>query len=303
MTMKSKLNGILPALVTPLHEDLTLNVPVLERLVERLYDAQVDGLYLCGSTGEGLLLPSDMRRRIVEIVSRNSPRGKQVIVHVGAWCFDEAQALAKHAAQHGAAAISSLPPVGASYGELVRHYRDLAASTDVPFLAYYFPALGSGPLSLDQLREICALPNVAGLKFTDYDLYTLSLLTREGNVVYNGRDEVLSAGLLMGASGGIGSIYNIVPEWFVDLYRHARAGHWAESRAVQDQINDLIAALLHFPFMPSLKRTMTWLGFDSGPAMRPRIALTGEQESKLRAALEPVLLNRPDAIVVRSHAT
>ena len=301
--MRNKLNGILPALATPLHADLTLNVAALEQLIHRLYAADVDGLYVCGSTGEGLLLPADVRRRIVEIVARNSPHGKQTIVHVGAWSFDEAKSLARHAAEHGAAAISSLPPAGASFPEFLVHYRDLAASTDVPFLAYYFPQIAGGPLTLEQLRQLCALPNVAGLKYTDYDLFTLSLLIRDGKVVFNGRDEVLSAGLLMGANGGIGSIYNLVPEWFVELYRHARAGRWAESRAIQDRVNDLIAVLLRFPFMPALKRAISWQGIECGPALRPRIALTPDQESKLQTALEPVLLNRTDAVVVGSHAS
>jgi N-acetylneuraminate lyase len=290
--MPIHLSGILPALPTPLHPDLTLNVPALEKLLARVYAAGVDGVYVCGSTGEGLLLPAAMRRQILEVVTRNSPPDKQVVVHVGAWSFDEAKALGRDAEAQGAAAISSLPPAGTSFGELLEHYRALAASTGLPFLAYYFPGAGSGPLSCEQLREICALPGVVGLKFTDYDLFILSLLTREGKIVFNGRDEVLSAGLLMGATGGIGSIYNLVPDWFVALYQHARAGRWAESRAIQDRINDLIAVLVSFPFMPAFKLTLAWQGIDCGPALRPRIPLTAEQQSDLRAALEPVLLGQ-----------
>jgi N-acetylneuraminate lyase len=300
--MKPNLHGILPALLTPLKEDQSLNAKALERLLERVYAADVDGVYVCGSTGEGLLLPTGIRRQIVEIATRNSPRGKQVIVHVGAWSFDEAQALARHAEKAGAAAISSLPPAGASFPELLEHYRALAASTALPLLAYYFPAVGGGPLSHHQLQQICAIPGVAGLKFTDYDLFVLSMLIRDGNIVFNGRDEVLSAGLLMGANGGIGSIYNLVPDWFVELYQHARAARWREARAIQDRINDLIVVLLRFPFMPALKCVMGWEGISCGAALRPRIPLTAEEECQLRIALEPVLLNRPDPVVVHRDA-
>jgi N-acetylneuraminate lyase len=301
--MTATLSGILPALVTPLNLDLTLNVGALEQLLERVYGANVDGVYVCGSTGEGVLLPGTMRRRIVDVVARNSPRGKQMIVHVGAFSFEEARTLAQHAEKAGAAAISSLPPAGASFAELLEHYRALAASTSLPFLAYYFPAVGGGPLSYEQLQEICALPNVAGLKYTDFDLYVLSLLTREGNVVFNGRDEVLSAGLLMGATGGIGSLYNLVPEWFVDLYRNARAGRWKEAREIQDRINDLLVVLLRYPFMPALKRALTWLGIPCGEALRPRIPLTADQERSFRQELEPVLLDRLVPVVVHRDST
>jgi N-acetylneuraminate lyase len=287
--MKTHLGGILPALVTPLNGDETLNLGALERLIERVYLGGVDGLYLCGSTGEGMVLPAVMRRAIVETALRNSPRGKQVIVHVGAWSFQEAKALAEHAARSGATAVSSLPPAGASYAELLRYYRDLAACTDLPLLAYYFPGATGQVLEYGQLAEICALPGVAGVKFTDYDLYVMSLLTREGNVVFNGRDEVLAAGLLMGANGGIGSIYNLVPGWFVELNQHARAGRWIAAREVQDRINDLIRVLVSFPFMPALKQAMSWEGIECGAALRPRIGLTHDQQASLRGALERVL--------------
>jgi N-acetylneuraminate lyase len=279
------LGGILPALVTPLADDGTVDITALEQLLERVYSAGVDGVYVCGSTGEGLLLPAADRRKIVEAAVRNSPRGKHVIVHVGAWSFAETDALARHAARSGASAISSLRPAGASYQETLEYYRTLAAATDLPFFAYYFPANSAEALSLDQLEEICALPGVAGLKFTDYNLYVLSLLVREGKIVFNGRDEVLAAGLLFGAHGGIGSIYNLVPGWFVELYAHARAGRWAEARAVQDRINDLIRVLLRFPFLPALKRVLSWDGIPCGQALRPRIGLTAAEESDLRAEM------------------
>ncbi len=276
-------------MVTPLHADESLNRAALETLLERVYRAGVDGVYLCGSTGEGLLLPAAQRQEIVELAIRNSPPGKQVIVHVGAWSFPESIYLAQHAEKTGAAAISSLPPQGVSFGELLHHYRALAAATALPFLAYYFPGVSGATFSIDQMEQICAIPHCAGLKFTDYDLYSLSLLIRGGNVVLNGRDEVLCAGLLMGANGGIGSVYNLVPEWFVTLYQQARAGRWKEARATQDRVNDLIRVMIGFPFMPALKQLLTWQGIECGHALRPRMALTPEQTGALRSATQPLL--------------
>jgi len=277
---------MLPALVTPLREDLSLETAILERLLERVYDAGCHGVYLCGTTGEGMVLPRETRCKIVEIAARNTPAGRQIIVHVGAWCLDEAKELARHAERNGAAAVSALRPQGTNFAEMLAYYRELAEATRLPFLAYYFPDASGGRLEISQLEQVCGLPGVAGLKFTDYDLYSLSLLTRQGTVVFHGRDEMLSAGLLMGASGGIGSIYNVVPEWFVAMYDHARAGRWSEARIVQDRINDLIRVLLSFPFMPALKRALTWQGLPCGPALPPRMPLSEAQDRALIAALE-----------------
>ncbi|MDE3164722.1 MAG: dihydrodipicolinate synthase family protein [Acidobacteriota bacterium] len=282
----SPLHGILPALVTPLKDDCSLDTAVLERLLEHVYRAGCHGVYLCGSTGEGLLLPAAMRRQIVEVARRNTPPGRTIIVHVGSWRVDESRDLARHAEQHGAAAVSAIRPHGASFPETIELVRSLARATALPFFAYYFPEQSGGPLGIGQLERICALPGVAGLKFTDYDLYTLSLLARQGKTIFNGRDEVLLAGLLMGAAGGIGSIYNMVPGWFVELYDHARAGRWAEGRAVQDRINSLIRVLVSLPFLPALKRALDWQGLACGFALAPRLRLSETEDRALAAALE-----------------
>jgi len=107
--MSGNLGGILPALVTPIRCDEALNTGALEKLLERVYSAGVDGVYLCGSTGEGMVLPPSQRREIVEIAVQNSPPGKHVVVHVGAWAFAESKQLAIHAEKAGATAISSRP--------------------------------------------------------------------------------------------------------------------------------------------------------------------------------------------------
>ncbi|MDQ2948429.1 MAG: dihydrodipicolinate synthase family protein [Acidobacteriota bacterium] len=284
-----KLRGILPALVTPLHPGETLNVSSLEHLLNRVYGASVDGVYVCGNTGEGTLLPATIRKQIAEIAVKGSPAGKAVIVHVGGWSFAESRDLAMHAEKVGAAAISALPPVGASFDELLVYYRELAALTGLPLLAYYFPASSSSSLSVGQLEQICEIPGVAGLKFTDYDLFTLSVLAKSGNVMYNGRDEVLAAGLLLGASGGIGSLYNLAPGWFVEIFSAANAGRWAEARAQQDQVTAMLRVLLQFPFLPALKRVLMWQGIECGEALRPRLRLTKQQEAELLKRIEPVL--------------
>ena len=290
--MNTRLAGILPALVTPLLPDGGVNIAALEKLLERVYTAGVDGVYLCGSTGEGTLLEAAERRKIVETAVRNSPRGKQVIVHVGAWSLDVADCLARHAESVQASAVSSIRPAGVNYADMLAWYRTLGSASSLPLLAYYFPDSTGERLTVDQLTEICQLPGVAGLKYTDYDLYTLSLLVRDGYPVFNGRDEVLAAGLLMGACGGIGSIYNLVPELFVEVRNLSAAGDWKAARALQDRINNLIRVLLRFPFLPSLKQVLSWEGIDCGSVVRPRAGLTPSQQSELRTSLAELQMFR-----------
>lgn len=280
------LSGILPAIVTPVDEFGTLNARSFEKLLERLYESGCHGVYVCGQTGEGLQLPLQTRQQAVEAAVANSPKGKYVVAHVGAANTADAVRLARHASGAGAYAISSLPPGSMySFAEVRTYYEALAAAAAVPVLVYYFPEFSAAIRTIDDVLDLCSIPGVVGLKFTDFDLYQLSLIQRAGHIILNGRDEVLVASLLMGAHGGIGSFYNLAPETFVEIYEHARAGRWTEARLAQDKINDLIRTVLRFPMLAAIKQMLTWSGIECGHPVRPRRPLTDDERARLRGAL------------------
>jgi N-acetylneuraminate lyase len=287
MIKTGNLSGILPAAVTPLDADERFAPAAFEALLESLYSAGVDGVYVCGGTGEGLLQTVEQRKRVAEAAVANSPKGKLVIVHVGSHRTADAIELAGHAGKIGAAAISALPPLGNySFPETRGYYEAIAAAADVPLLVYFFPGAYPGVHTLEQVLDLCRIPNVAGLKYTDFDLYRLRRLKQSGAVVFNGYDEVLAPGLLMGADGGIGTFYNVVPQMFVQLYQCARRGDWEGARTVQDGINTIIRVTLQFPAFPAIKQILRWRGIDCGPCIRPRGGLTPAQAADLRRQLD-----------------
>lgn len=284
-----KIDGILPALVTPLDGQGKLNTKSYELLLERVYGAGCHGVYVCGQTGEGLQLPLDVRERAVEVAVANTPARGKVVAHIGASNTADALHLARHASATGVHAISSLPPnSNYSFPEALRYYQAISSASSVPLLVYYFPGHSTAIQTTEDLLKLCELPNVIGLKYTSFDLYRLSLLQRAGYTVFNGHDEVLAAGLLMGAHGGIGSFYNLVPELFVGIYADAREGRWREAREKQDRVNDLIRAVLDFPMLPALKRILSWSGIECGYAVPPRRRLTSLEEEALRQAVVSV---------------
>lgn len=283
----SNLSGVLPAVITPVDERGDLNVGSFEKLLERHYALGSHGVYVCGQTGEGLQLSVELREKATDVAVSSSPAGRNVVVHIGASSTADAVRLTRHASKSGAHAVSSLPPSSAhSFEEVRGYYQAIAAASSVPVLVYYFPQHSTAVSTLDQVFDLCAIPNVVGLKFTDFDLYRLSLIQRAGHTILSGRDEVFAAGMLMGAQGGIGSFYNLIPELFVSVYNHAQRGEWAEARKTQDRINDLICAVLAFPMLASLKRLLTWSGIECGLPVAPRRPLTAEEEPALRAAVE-----------------
>jgi N-acetylneuraminate lyase len=282
---------ILPALATPLTPAGQLDVASAERLIDHLYRRGIGGLYVTGSTGEGIYLDAALRKRIVEIaVSMSLGRGT-VIVHVGAIQAALAMELAEHAGQVGADAVSSIPPFvgGYTWDEVRSFYAELARRSPVPVVAYYIPGLTGQHQSIDNLARLLAIPNIAGFKYTDLNLFSLqrlSLRLAPNQILYNGYDELLSLGLQMGAHGGIGTTYNVIPELIVQVYRLCQAGRWTEAVAVQKQVNDVIEPMLGVHILAATKQVLYWQGLiDHTACALPRAALSETQQSELRQRL------------------
>ena len=284
-------NRILPALVTPLLADGRLDEASAERLIGHLYAQGVGGLYVTGSTGEGIHLDFAIRRRIVELAVHHSRGRGQVIVHVGAIQAAAALELAEHAGRAGADAVSSIPPFagGYSWDEVQAFYSRLARHSPLPVVAYYIPGLTGQHHSIDRLASLLALPNIAGFKYTEPNFYVMQrLLARFGpeQVLYNGQDEALALGLQVGAHGGIGTTYNFMPQLIMQVYRQIQAGRFAEAVTTQKRANDIIEPLLHFHAVAATKQILVWQGLiDHTTCAFPRAGLSDQEQRQLREML------------------
>jgi N-acetylneuraminate lyase len=208
-------SGIWPAVVTPIAADGRPALEALEQLVDRFVAEGLDGLYLTGSTGQWPLLAADERRAIVECAVRAAAGRVPVMVHVGANATDDAVTLARHAARAGADAISAVAPTYYTHAPdaVLEHYRRIGEATDLPLYVYHLSgvsgAIGHPARYVDRLLSI---PHVAGMKYTERDLYTLGVihaLAGDRLCLLSGADEVLCHAVLSGASGAIGTFYNV----------------------------------------------------------------------------------------------
>jgi N-acetylneuraminate lyase len=212
---KSIPGGVWPAMFSPLNEDRTPNLDAIDRLVDLLAGQQLGGLYILGSTGQGPALRLEDRRAIA-VRTIKAARGRiAVMVHVGCIATEDAVELAKHAADNGADAISSVPPIYFTGGADVtfEHYNRIAAATSLPFYCYHASFLQSAVADpAEYTRRLLAIPNIAGVKYTDRDLYVLSLIHRHSKgalQLFSGADELVCHAVLSGADGAIGTFYNL----------------------------------------------------------------------------------------------
>ncbi len=290
--MSSHLRGIFPALLTPLSDDgSAVNYDSLRNLVERLIGAGVHGFFVCGGSGEGILLDPDERRRILETVLDQNAGRAQVIAHIGAISTAQAQELARHAAGLGVAAVAAIPPIyfkvdGAALND---HYRLIAeAAGDTPLWVYNIPSATGVEISAAVMADLLTIPTVRGIKYSSYNLFDLRRIAElRGDItVHSGFDEVCVAGLSMGAHGAIGSTYNVLPVTFCRLYAAAADGDWAAAHAIQGEANRVIQALISAPLIAGMKAILSEWGIPCGSPRRPQRPLTSEERARLLAAVE-----------------
>lgn len=209
------LGGIWPAMLTPLTENGEPQLERTEQLVELFVQQGLNGLYILGSTGQWPLLNLDQRRAVAERVVRTAAGRIPVMVHVGAVATDDAVALARHAAEIGADAVSAVTPIYYPAGPdlIFEHYRRIGAATDLPLYVYHLSVVNQLALDpRDYAERILALPHIGGMKITDRDLYQFGLIhsfTRDRLRLFSGADELLCHAALSGAIGAIGTFYNV----------------------------------------------------------------------------------------------
>jgi N-acetylneuraminate lyase len=207
--------GVWPAFLTPLTEQGDVNHAAVEQLADLHARQKLGGLYVTGSTGQWPLLTVEQRRDIVERVIRTVARRVPVMVHVGATATDDAVALARHAEQAGADAVSSVTPIYYGFGAdaIFETYRRIGTASSLPLFVYHLSIVNQLSMDArDYANRLLALPNIAGMKITDRDLYQFGLIhayTAGRLQLFSGADEVMCQAVLSGAVGAIGSFYNL----------------------------------------------------------------------------------------------
>jgi N-acetylneuraminate lyase len=285
-----QLKGIYPALFTPFEENGAVSEPMLRRLASRYITSGVDGLFLCGGTGEGLLLSPAERKRVAEIVMDEVHGRAIVLVHVGSIGTRECMDLARHAQEIGADGISAVPPFyyNVSPDGIFRHYSQIASVCDLPLLLYNIPTAVQVTVTPEMMSRLLEIPTVCGIKFSSYHLFQLwqMLQLDPGRLrVLSGNDEVMLAAFSMGAHGAIGLTLNLMPRLYCQLYRSFTDGDLATAKCLQDSANRVIRVLLQYPVIPAGKAAMRLRGYDCGPCRGPLETLDDDQSERLSSEL------------------
>ncbi|MEY4750524.1 MAG: hypothetical protein RIQ60_2738 [Pseudomonadota bacterium] len=294
----SRLALLHAALLTPYDAVGEVSLRDLRALVAYVRRQGIAGLYVGGSTGEGLLQSVEERGAILAAVAEAAD-GAALIGQVGAVATRDAQALARRCARLGYDAVSAIPPIYFPHRKdaIVGYYQDiLDAAAGLPLIIYNIPAMSGVTFTLDDLARLLELPGVIGIKQTSIDMYQMEQLRRRfpAALLLNGYDEMLLAGLASGANGGVGSTYNLMGGRYLQLAHCLSKGDLNGAQQVQAGCNAVIDALVTAGVFPGLKYLLHRLGVIGTPLCRKPMATLGDT-----AALDRLLDQFPPA----AHAT
>lgn len=275
-----KFKGIFSALLTPFDKNNNVNEEAMAKLVEFNIENGMDGFYVGGSTGEGMLMTNEERKQTYKCVAEANKGRKTLIAHVGTISTDAAIDMAKEAEKLGYDAISAVAPFyyAFPYTAIMQYYKDIVSSVNLPMIIYNFPNSSGFSFTKAIANELFKDERFIGIKHTSGDMFALQQFNNMDReiITYNGFDETLLAGLAMGADGAIGSTYNFMGKKFKKIMEDFKAGRIEEAQKGQNEADEIICEMIKYGVFQSEKAILTEMGIDMGECRRPFEKITDE---------------------------
>ena len=273
----TKYQGIIPAFYACYDDNGNISPERVREMTRWLIGQGVKGLYVGGSSGECIYQGKEERKLLLENVMAEAKGEITVIAHIACNNTADSCELAAHAESLGVDAIAAIPPI---YFKLPPHaiakyWNDMsAAAPNTDFIIYNIPQLAGVSLTVPLLKEMLKNPRVIGVKNSSMPTQDIQMWIDEGALVFNGPDEQLISGLVMGAVGGIGGTYSVMPKLYVELYRCVKAGEMAKALEIQNDCCRIIYKLCsgHGNMYAMIKETLRKLGCPNCGSVRAPLA-------------------------------
>jgi 4-hydroxy-tetrahydrodipicolinate synthase len=270
-----QIEGIFPAMVTPVDEYGDINEKTVYELVDYFVNAGVNGLYTLGTTGESMLLNKQQKIGMLKAVLKAADNRIPVMVHVGMLPVEECCSLVREVQEQGATFLSAIPPYYFPFSDadLLCYYRTILQELkpDSRLFLYNIPAFARNSISPGVVQTLCKYPNFAGIKDSQGDI---TLTQRYLEVIGNNRrvlvgsDDLIKQAFALGAGGSISGNANVLPELFVRLAQASRNQQWDTAEQLQQMVNELAEAT-EYGNLPLLKLGLSLRGISVGKALPP----------------------------------
>ena len=243
-----KYKGIIPAFYACYGDDGNICKERTKKYVEFLIEKGVKGLYVGGSSGECIYHSVQDRKDTLEAVMEASKGRLTIIAHVACNNTKDSCELARHAESLGVDAIATIPPIYFRLPEkaIAKYWNEISdAAPNTDYVIYNIPQLAGVALTPSLFDEMLKNPRVIGVKNSSMPIQDIQMFCRQAKmrgrdiVIFNGPDEQFVGGRLIGAEGGIGGTYGVMPELYVKLDELIKACDFATARELQNAVNEV----------------------------------------------------------------
>ena len=249
MSNIEKYQGIIPAFYACYDDEGRASGDRARDLVRHMKAKGVKGLYVCGSSGECIYQSKEERKQILEAVMEEAGGELTIIAHVACNNTQDSLELPAHAECLGVDAIAAIPPIYFHLPDhaVMQYWNDISgAAPNTDFVIYNIPQLAGTRLTVSLYQKMLENPRVIGVKNSSESTQDIQMFKDaggEGHVVFNGPDEQLVSGLAIGADGGIGGTYGVMPELYLAIFDAVAKGDMARAKAIQNDACRIIYAL------------------------------------------------------------
>jgi 4-hydroxy-tetrahydrodipicolinate synthase len=282
-------SGVLPAIITPFHEDKSLDEEGLKRNVEYLSKTGIAGMVPCGTTGEAATLTFEEHKRVIEIAVENST--VPVIAGTGSNNTREAVELTCHAAEAGAHAALLITPYYNKPNDrgMFEHFKTVAEKCDIPIVLYNVPKRTGIDLKPELVAKLSRIKNIVAIKEASGSLSQLSQIieqTRGSDFsVLCGDDDLTLPAMALGAKGVISVVANVAPRKTVAMVDAMMKGDLEKARSLHYELAPLVRAMFLETNPIPVKTAHKYLGLAGGPLRLPLGEMAADKEKMLKELL------------------
>jgi len=283
-------SGVLPAIITPFKEDMSLDEEGLKRNVEYLCKTGISGIVPCGTTGESATLTIAEHKRVIEITVENSK--VPVIAGTGSNNTREAVELTCHAAEAGADAALLITPYYNKPNDrgMFEHFKTVAEKCNIPIVLYNVPKRTGIDLKPELVAKLSQIKNIVAIKEASGSLSQLSQIIEQtqgrGFSVLCGDDDLTLPAMALGAKGVISVVANVAPKKTVAMVDAMLKGDLDKARSLHYQLAPLVRAMFLETNPIPVKTAHKYLGLAGGPLRLPLGEMAPDKEKVLEGLLE-----------------
>lgn len=284
------IRGSIPAIVTPMLEDGSLDLPAFRKLIDWHIAEGTNALVVVGTSGESATLSVDEHILMIETAVEHAAKRIPIVAGAGGNSTAEAIELTKRAQAVGADATLQVVPYynKPTQEGMYRHFKAIAEAVDLPVILYNVPGRTVADMSNETILRLAQVPGIIGVKEATGNIDRAAHLIKEapaGFAIYSGDDQTAVALMLLGGHGNISVTANVAPRAMSDLCRAALAGDAKSAREIHLKLWSLHKNLFIESNPIPVKWALQQMGRIEGGIRLPLTPLDARYHEAVRAAL------------------